>query len=190
MRKARGRRQETAECRPSRLARCGGAMLATIRERPEPWVLPPGFGGGTAADRRRPERTRKWRGRRGRCSGAARRSRPRRPCLSIRRCQDRNSSTDRRYRSQASSRLISPARTADTTSALRRMTQRWVLGGGRSSTVSGLPAGPMTLLGLPVRSGLIDETPSCALSCALSCPRAGSRVMVDKGRLKTAKSNS
>jgi hypothetical protein len=47
---------------------------------------------------------------------------------------------------QASSRLRSPPRTAATTSALRRMTQRRVLEGGRSAMVSGLPSGPMTYL--------------------------------------------
>ena len=37
-----------------------------------------------------------------------------------------------------------PPRTAATTSALRRITQRFVPGAGRSAIVSGLPSGPMT----------------------------------------------
>src|ERR1700742_5262672 len=59
-------------------------------------------------------------------------------------CQERNSSTVRVYRLQASSRESRPPRTAATTSALRRITHRFVPGAGRSAIVSGLPSGPMT----------------------------------------------
>ena len=52
-------------------------------------------------------------------------------------------------------------RTAVTTSALRRMTHRFVLGEGRSSMDSGFPAGPITLLCLPVE--YIHCSPSCFL---------------------------
>src|SRR3546814_17323720 len=82
------------------------------------------------------------------------------PCLSIRLCQDRNSATDRLERWQASSRVRRPARTAVTTSALRRITHRLVDGGGRSSRLSGFPAGPMMLLGLPELSEYIERIPS------------------------------
>src|SRR6186997_1059169 len=63
-------------------------------------------------------------------------------------CQARNSSTVSVYRAQASSNDSNPPRTAATTSALRRMTQRLVVGGGRSAMVSGLPSGPITYLTL------------------------------------------
>src|ERR671932_2946063 len=49
-----------------------------------------------------------------------------------------------RRRRHASSMLNRPPRTAQTTSALRRITQRMVSGGGRSAIVSTLPSGPMT----------------------------------------------
>src|SRR4029077_10748809 len=61
-------------------------------------------------------------------------------------CQAKNSSTVRVYRLQASSKDNKPPRTAATTSALRRMTQRLVPGAGRSAIVNGLPSGPMTYL--------------------------------------------
>src|SRR5215469_10001404 len=54
------------------------------------------------------------------------------PWVSIARCHARNSSTDNSYRRQASSRLITPLRTALTITALRRVTQRFVSGGGNS----------------------------------------------------------
>src|SRR5215831_13928702 len=73
---------------------------------------------------------------------------PARPCWSIEYCQERNSSTVSVYRAQASSSDSKPPRTAATTSALRRMTQRLVVGGGRSAMVSGLPSGPITYLTL------------------------------------------
>jgi len=69
---------------------------------------------------------------------------PARPCRSIEYCQARNSSTVSVYRLQASSSESRPPRTAATTSALRRITQRFVPGAGRSAMVSGLPSGPMT----------------------------------------------
>ena len=47
-------------------------------------------------------------------------------------CQERNSSTVSVWRLQASSRESRPPRTAATTSALRRMTQRVVAGAGKS----------------------------------------------------------
>src|SRR3546814_14570588 len=56
---------------------------------------------------------------------------PRRPCRSIIRCQEANSSTVRWYRSHASVREISPARTANTNCALRLAPQRRVFAGGR-----------------------------------------------------------
>jgi hypothetical protein len=52
---------------------------------------------------------------------------------------------DRKHVAAASSsKERSPPRTAATTSALRRITQRVAPGAGRSSIVSGLPSGPMT----------------------------------------------
>src|SRR3546814_9014628 len=75
-------------------------------------------------------------------------------------CHDRNSSIERVYRSQASSIVISPARTPATTSALRRMTQRLVPGGGRSFKVIGAPSGPITASDLPGRSDVIRYPPS------------------------------
>jgi hypothetical protein len=63
-------------------------------------------------------------------------------------CQLKNSSTVSVYRLQASSRESSPPRTAATTSALRRITQRFVDVGGRSAIVRGLPSGPITYLTL------------------------------------------
>src|SRR5262245_66643003 len=75
-------------------------------------------------------------------------SSPARPCWSIEACQERNSSTVSVYRAQASSSDKRPPRTAATTSAFRRMTQRLVDGGGKSAIVSGLPSGPMTYLTL------------------------------------------
>src|SRR5215831_18201609 len=44
------------------------------------------------------------------------------------------------YRSSASSRVMRPLRTAMTTAALRRTTQRLVLGGGRSSLIDRSPS--------------------------------------------------
>src|SRR5436305_14828217 len=70
--------------------------------------------------------------------------RPARPWRSIEYCQARNSSTVSVQRVHASSSERSPPRTAATTSALRRMTQRFVPGAGRSAIVSGEPSGPMT----------------------------------------------
>src|SRR3546814_2192088 len=61
---------------------------------------------------------------------------------------------------QASSSVRRPARTAVTTSALRRITHRLVEGGGRSSRLSGLPAGPITLFCLPELSEYIEPIPS------------------------------
>src|SRR4249920_2718226 len=74
--------------------------------------------------------------------------RPARPCWSIEACQERNSSTVSVYRAHASSSDKRPPRTAATTSAFRRMTQRLVVVGGRSAIVSGLPSGPITYLTL------------------------------------------
>src|SRR4029078_9314697 len=74
--------------------------------------------------------------------------RPARPCWSIEYCHDRNSWTVRLSRAHASSRDNRPPRTAATTSAFRRMTQRLVVGGGKSAMVSGLPSGPITYLTL------------------------------------------
>ena len=54
------------------------------------------------------------------------------PLFSIARCQHKNSSTDKEYRSQASVKLITPAWTAYTTWAFRRATQRFVFGLGKS----------------------------------------------------------
>src|SRR5215467_11405001 len=73
---------------------------------------------------------------------------PARPWRSIEYCQARNSSTVRVYRLQASSSDNRPPRTAATTSALRRITQRFVPGAGRSAIVSGLPSGPITYFAL------------------------------------------
>src|SRR5438309_9591792 len=73
---------------------------------------------------------------------------PASPYWSIDNCQDRNSSTVKVYRLQASSSDNRPPRTAATTSALRRITQRLVVVGGRSATVKGLPSGPMTYFAL------------------------------------------
>src|SRR5262249_59479673 len=50
-----------------------------------------------------------------------------------------------------------PPRTAATTSALRRMTQRLVPGAGRSAIVSGLPSGPMTYLALGRRGSFMNQ---------------------------------
>jgi hypothetical protein len=50
----------------------------------------------------------------------------------------RNSSTDNSYRRQTSSRLITPVRTALTITALRRVTQRFVSGDGRSIALDGI----------------------------------------------------
>jgi hypothetical protein len=69
---------------------------------------------------------------------------PSKPCRSIEYCQARNSSTEREYRLQASSSGNRPPRTAATTSALRRITQRTVPSAGRSAIDSGLPSGPIT----------------------------------------------
>jgi hypothetical protein len=46
---------------------------------------------------------------------------------------------------------MSPLRTAATTSALRLITQRLVSAGGRLSTVSGFPTGPIVPFDLPGR---------------------------------------
>ncbi len=51
------------------------------------------------------------------------------------RSQARNSSFDSSYRRQASSRPMAPLRTAVTTAALRRATQRLVFEGGKSTVV-------------------------------------------------------
>src|SRR5437660_9545783 len=72
-------------------------------------------------------------------------------------CQDRNSSTVSVYRLQASSSERSPPRTAATTSALRRMTQRLVPGAGKSAIVSGLPSGPITYLALGRRGSVMNK---------------------------------
>jgi hypothetical protein len=56
-------------------------------------------------------------------------------------CQEEYSSLLRAYRLQANSSDSSPPRTAATTSALRRITQRFVPGVGRSAIVKG-PYGP------------------------------------------------
>jgi hypothetical protein len=69
---------------------------------------------------------------------------PAKPWRSIEYCQARNSSTESEYRLQASSSDSRPPRTAATTSALRRITQRTVPGAGRSAIDSGLPSGPIT----------------------------------------------
>src|SRR5271166_2321972 len=58
---------------------------------------------------------------------------PARPWISNARCQERNSSSDSWYQRQASSRVISPLRTAATTAALRRATHLFVVGGGSPS---------------------------------------------------------
>src|SRR5580704_2188719 len=63
-------------------------------------------------------------------------------------CQDRNSSTVSVYRLHASSSESRPPRTAATTSALRRITQRLVPGAGKSAIVRGEPSGPITYLTL------------------------------------------
>src|SRR5437660_7039720 len=73
-------------------------------------------------------------------------------------CQDRNSSTVSVYRLQASSSESRPPRTAATTSALRRMTQRLVPGAGKSAIVSGLPSGPITYLARGRRGSVIRKT--------------------------------
>jgi hypothetical protein len=57
---------------------------------------------------------------------------------------DRNSAAFSVYRLQACSNDKRPPRTAATTSALRRITQRSVLGGGRSARVKRRPSCPMT----------------------------------------------
>lgn len=71
---------------------------------------------------------------------------PRRPCWSNAACQESNSSAVSSYRLQASSSEIKPPRTAVTTSALRRATQRLVSGSGRSVNVRRDPWGPMTYM--------------------------------------------
>src|SRR5580704_15539630 len=80
-------------------------------------------------------------------------------------CQDRNSSTVSVYRLHASSSDSNPPRTAATTSALRRITQRLVPGAGKSAIVSGEPSGPMTYLTLgrwgSVISTLTNSTTHC-----------------------------
>src|SRR5262245_52913033 len=83
--------------------------------------------------------------------------RPARPCWSMEYCQERNSSTVSVYRLQASSSESSPPRTAATTSALRRMTQRLVPGAGKSAIVSGLPSGPITYLALGRRGSVMNK---------------------------------
>src|SRR2546422_173952 len=60
-------------------------------------------------------------------------------------------------RLQASSSERSLPRTAATTSALRRMTQRLVPGAGKSAMVSGLPSGPMTYLARGRRGSVIND---------------------------------
>ena len=72
-----------------------------------------------------------------------------------------------------SSRLISPFRTPATTSALRRITHRFVSGGGRSSMVNGCPAGPITAWPLLGLSNTIDISPLAAVvkSCAATPSR-------------------
>ena len=57
---------------------------------------------------------------------------------------------------QASSRESRPPRTAATTSALRRITQRFVPGVGKLAIVKGLPSGPMTY-GVRGRRGSITN---------------------------------
>ena len=50
-----------------------------------------------------------------------------------------------------------PPRTAAITSALLRMTQRFLLGAGKLAIVNGLPSGPITYLGLG-RTGTVMKT--------------------------------
>ena len=60
-------------------------------------------------------------------------------------------------RLQASSRERRPPRTAATTSALRRMTQRFVPGVGKSAIVNGLPSGPITYWVLGRRGSITNH---------------------------------
>jgi hypothetical protein len=96
---------------------------------------------------------------------------------------DRNSSAFSVYRLQASSNDKRPPRTAATTSALRRITQRSVLGGGRSARVKRRPSCPMTwILCCPVSSISSDPVSprkicllmvNSALMCNLDSARNG-----------------
>src|SRR4051794_31488779 len=83
---------------------------------------------------------------------------PARPCRSIAACHNKNSSAVSVYRRQASSRESKPPRTAATTWALRRMTQRFVSGGGKSAIVNGPPSGPITYFELGPSVPLILRT--------------------------------
>jgi hypothetical protein len=81
--------------------------------------------------------------------------RPARPCRSRENCQAWSSSTDSMYRWHASSSESKPPRTAVTTSALRRITQRVVSASGRSSFASGSPSYRITYFSLPRRGSVI-----------------------------------
>src|SRR6266853_714264 len=74
----------------------------------------------------------------------------------------------------ASSSESRPPRTAATTSALHRMTQRFVSDAGRSAIVSGQPSGPMTYVNLARRLSDMTLTRTIQLNlCVLtSTPQA------------------
>jgi hypothetical protein len=72
------------------------------------------------------------------------------------------------YRLQASSMERRPPRTAATTWALRRITQRFVSRDGKSAVVSGLPSGPITYL-ITLRETLIKKLSSEQLNNTVQC---------------------
>jgi len=94
---------------------------------------------------------------------------PANPYWSMDCCQPRNSSTVRRYLAQASSRVSSPPRTAATTSALRRITQRRVVGFGRSANVNGAPSGPRTIVSRSLRAYPISPIPFFVFRACAPC---------------------
>src|SRR5260370_21639727 len=97
--------------------------------------------------------------------------------------QGRNSSTVRVYRVQASSSESRQPRTAATTSALRRITQRFVPGAGRSAIVRGEPSGPMTYLTLGRWGSVIATTLTDSTQLAGPYARRLKIWLSAKGRL-------
>jgi len=88
---------------------------------------------------------------------------PARPWVAISRSQDKNSPSDSWYRRQASSRPMTPLRTASTTAALRRGTQRFVSGGGKQTTLE-LAGGNVSS---PVKSFIFHSRASGRISFKL-----------------------
>src|SRR5712692_6334500 len=70
-----------------------------------------------------------------------------------------------------------PPRTAAITSALRRMTQRFVPGAGKSAIVKGLPSGPITHFGLGRMGNVIKTlTPTTELHFECSIIKNGDNL--------------